>query len=77
MRNLVIKSYQIKRELWIWFLMLLVSLGINIYAISNYQTAWNELYLAMHWVLLLSLALYFLLAVLRLVFRFFYILLFR
>ncbi len=74
MRNIIIKSYQIKREILIWVLMFLIATAMNIYSVFKYDTSWQELYQYFHVTLILSFVFYFLLGFVRIVVRFFKIL---
>jgi hypothetical protein len=58
MKNIIITSKDLKRELIIWLFCLLAAIGINIYAIIYYQTSWNELYSQGGYVIALSIFIY-------------------
>ena len=66
MKDILVTSSQIKRELK-WLLgILVISILFNIFSIIKYNTAWRELVTQLHIVLFLTLILYFLILLLRL-----------
>ncbi len=69
MKNIVITPKQIKRELIIWLVGLIVAIGLNIYAIADYQTSWSELVSQFGYVLFISILLYLIAWIFRGLFR--------
>ncbi|MCF8364018.1 MAG: hypothetical protein K9G70_15505 [Prolixibacteraceae bacterium] len=58
MKNIIITSKDLKRELTIWFVCLVTAIGLNVYAIISYNTSWSELYSQVGYVIVLSLIIY-------------------
>jgi hypothetical protein len=58
-----------RREFIIWLIAFLFSNLLNIYGIIHYKTRWIELFTQLGYVIVLSLLLYFLVALIRLVFN--------
>jgi hypothetical protein len=56
-----------RREFIIWLIAFLVSNLLNVYGIIHYKTSWTELFTQLGYVLVLSLLLYFMVALIRLV----------
>ena len=69
MNNIVITPKQIKRELLIWLVCLIVAIAMNIYAIVDYGTSWSELYSQFGYVLFISILLYLIAWIFRGLFR--------
>ena len=69
MNNIVITPKQVKRELLIWLACLIVAIGLNIYAIADYQTSWIELVSQFGYVLFISILLYLIAWIFRGLFR--------
>ncbi|MGM0377911.1 MAG: hypothetical protein ACQEQ0_14160 [Bacteroidota bacterium] len=69
MKNIVITPKEIKREIIIWLVCLIVGIGMNIYAIMDYDTNWSELYSQFGYVLFISILLYLIAWILRGLFR--------
>lgn len=67
MKDIVIKSKQIKRELYIALAAFAIAIMLNIYAILKYKTQWTELFSQLGYVLALSVVIYLLALVVRLV----------
>ncbi|MGQ1891466.1 hypothetical protein ACT29H_13580 [Thermophagus sp. OGC60D27] len=65
MKNIIITSQQLKRELVIWLLCLVAAVGLNVYAILIYSTSWHELYTKAGYVIVLSFFIYGVLWLLR------------
>lgn len=65
MNDIRIKGSSIKRELWIGFALLMLALGVNVYAIIIYDGHWSELFTQLHVVLILSVFFYVVAALLR------------
>lgn len=66
MKDITIKSKDIRRELIIWLLLLGISFGLNIYSIIKYQSQWSELYSSLGFVIAISCTLYIAIAIIRL-----------
>lgn len=56
-----------RREFIIWLIAFLLSNLLNVYGIIHYKTSWIELFTQLGYVFVLSLLLYFLVALIRLV----------
>lgn len=65
MKPIIIQAYHIKRELLIALLALIVSIGLNVYAIIRFETNWNELYTQLGYVLVITLVFYLIQLLLR------------
>ena len=65
MKNIVITPKQIKRELIIWGICLIIAIGLNVYSIISYNTSWSELYSQGGYVIVLSIVLYAILWIFR------------
>ncbi|MBN2261633.1 MAG: hypothetical protein JW735_01905 [Prolixibacteraceae bacterium] len=70
MKNIVITSKIIKRELLIWAAMIVFAQIANLYAIIKFDTSFSELYSQLGYVFALSIVLYVLVLLLRLLFSF-------
>lgn len=70
MKNIIITSKSIKRELLIWALMFVLAQVANLYAIIKFDTSFSELYSQLGYVFALSIVLYVLLILIRLLFNF-------
>ncbi len=68
MKDLIITSARLRKEGIILLFCFLVSLGLNIYSISRYNTDWSELISQLPVVLGITLILYLLVLLFRLVF---------
>lgn len=66
MKDIHIKAIQIRKEIIIWAVCLAASIGLNIYSIAKYETDWSELIGQLHIVLMISLLIYFLVVIFRL-----------
>jgi hypothetical protein len=55
-----------RREFIIWLIAFLLSNLLNVYGIIHYKTSWTELFTQLGYVFVLSLFLYFLVALIRL-----------
>lgn len=66
MTGLTITASDAIKELKIWAATLIAAIVINVYAIIYYDGSWSELYSQFHIVLIISMVLYFLLAIGRL-----------
>ncbi|MDD3108314.1 MAG: hypothetical protein PHV49_03785 [Alistipes sp.] len=61
MKDIVIKTRHLRRELWIWIGCFVILCGWNAYGIALHHTAWSELYTLWYVLLPLSLLFYLLL----------------
>lgn len=68
MKDITIKGSTITRELTILGVILLMAIVMNIYAIVAYNGAWSEVFTQLHLVLALTVVLYLLVALLRLIY---------
>ncbi len=68
MKNITITSTQIKKEIILLCVSLIAALGLNIYSIIKYKTAWAELFGQFHTVIFIGLIIYVLVALFRLIF---------
>ncbi len=69
MKDIIIPSTLIRKEL-IWFLAsFILSVIFNIYSIIRYDSAWKELITQIHVVLILSVIFYFMILLVRLLAR--------
>jgi len=62
MKDILITPKQLKKELLYWFLSLAMAVLLNIYSIIKYQTSWLEMVTQAGYVLVLSLVIYLILA---------------
>lgn len=67
MKDIIITKNQIKKELIIWLCSLGLAFIINLYAIFKYDTPWIELLTQLHVVLLLSILVFIVIGVVRIV----------
>lgn len=65
MKDILIKGSRIKTELIYWSASFVIAIIFNVYAIIKYNTGWMELLSQLHIVLLLSVAIYLLISLLR------------
>ncbi|HOO84642.1 MAG TPA: hypothetical protein PLS94_08770 [Prolixibacteraceae bacterium] len=65
MKNIVITSKMIKKELLIWTAMFVIAQIANLYAIIKFDTSFSELYSQLGYVFALSIVLYVLLLLIR------------
>lgn len=68
MRDLIIKGKHQKTEIVVLALCFLLAIALNAGAIVIYKTQWKELYTQLHVIILLSLFLYLLTWIIRLIF---------
>ena len=68
MKNITITSTQIKKEIILLCVSLIAALGLNIYSIIKYKTAWAELFGQFHTVIFIGLIIYLLVVLFRLLF---------
>lgn len=69
MKDIVINSRRVKKELNFLLLCFIVAFLTNVVAIIIYKTSWIEILTQLGYVLILAISLYFLLAVFRLVIK--------
>lgn len=67
MKDIIITSKIIKREIYVWLCALIAAQLMNVYAIVKFETQWRELYSQLGYILMLSIVLYLLIALLRFV----------
>ena len=67
MKDVILKAEAIKRELIILAAMFVIALIMNIYAIVIYDGAWSEMFSQLHIVLLLTIVLYVIVGLVRLI----------
>lgn len=67
MKDIIITSKIIKREIYVWVCALIAAQLMNVYAIVKFETQWRELYSQLGYILMLSIVLYLLIALLRFV----------
>lgn len=67
MKDLIIKASVIKKELKIWFMLLIGAFFVNVYAIIVHSGDWIELITQLHIVVILSLVLYLMTVIFRLI----------
>ncbi|NOR75382.1 MAG: hypothetical protein GQ525_09500 [Draconibacterium sp.] len=68
MKDITISGKRIKKELIIFAVSLAAAFVLNIYAISKFNTDWNEIVNQLHIVFLIGGIIYFLVLVFRLIF---------
>lgn len=68
MKEIVISSSRIKKEIIHLTVMFLIASGLNVLAIASYHTNWSELITELPFVLAITLVLYVFDAVLRIIF---------
>ena len=66
MKDIVISSRHVKKELWIFLVCLIAMELVNVYAIAEYDGKWNELLMSLGFVTVAAVVSYLLLAVIRL-----------
>lgn len=69
MKDIVIKGFVIKRELWILLGSVILAFLLNVYSILKFNTNWSELYSTIHITLLFGFVIYAVVGLLRLIFR--------
>ena len=67
MKDIIITSKIIKREIYVWLCALIAAQLMNVYAIVKFDTQWRELYSQLGYILMLSIVLYLLISLLRFV----------
>ena len=68
MKNIIITPRQIRREFFFLIVAFVVANLMNVFAIIGYDSYWKELYTSIPILLLLSLVLYFLMGLIRLIY---------
>lgn len=68
MKNIIITPKQIKREAIFLLVAFLIANLMNVFAIMGYDSPWKELFTSIPILFLLSLVLYFLIGILRLIY---------
>ena len=68
MKDILIKSKKLKKELIILVACFIISVLLNIYSIVKYKTDWSELIGQMHIVVLIAVSLWVLISIFRLMF---------
>ncbi len=66
MKDIVIKSQRIRKEIIIWLSILIITYIGNIISIIKYKTSWNELYSSVFYVLTISFIIYIIFVLFRL-----------
>ncbi len=66
MKDIVISGRDIRRELWFWLASFCISFVINIIAVVRFDRPWTELVSQIGYVVVISVLIYFLLWVIRL-----------
>lgn len=67
MKDIVISSRHIKRELWIFLACVVAMELVNVYAIVDYGGKWSELVMSLGFVVVSAVVAYLLLALVRLI----------
>lgn len=67
MKDILIKGSQIQRELKILLGCFTFALILNIFSITLYQTRWVEIFTQLHFIVMLAVAVYLLIAFFRLI----------
>lgn len=70
MKDIVITSQRIKKELYILLGCFFIAFIVNILSIIIYKTRWNEVFTQLGYVVVISLALYLFVGVIRIVLSF-------
>ncbi len=68
MKDILISSRRIAREIQIFLACFVLALALNAYAIHTYNTQWKELLTTLHITIALAIVMYVLLGILRLIF---------
>lgn len=66
MKDILITAQRQRKELIIYLICLLVAIGLNIFSIIKYSTSWSELITQLPYVIIISLGIYVVTAVVRL-----------
>jgi uncharacterized integral membrane protein len=67
MKDLTISKKRIKTEIKVWLVSFCFAVLVNVFAILNYKTNWTEIFSQLHIVLLMSVFIYLLLGVVRII----------
>ncbi|NOY95649.1 MAG: hypothetical protein GXO81_04600 [Chlorobi bacterium] len=67
MKDILIPAKRVKKELAILLVCFIAAFLLNIYAIAKYATSWSEILGQLHIIVILSLVIYFIVAILRLI----------
>lgn len=67
MKDIVISSKHIRRELWIFLGCIVAMELVNVYAIADYGGKWNELVMSLGFVVAAAVVAYIVVAVVRLI----------
>ena len=67
MKDIVIKSGTVKRELFVFLVCFVFAFLMNVYAINLAGTPWREMFTQLGYVIVIALTVYLLLALIRLV----------
>jgi hypothetical protein len=65
LKDIILRGAVVRRELAIWVIFFVGAFGLNLYAISVYDSKWSELFSQLHIVVLLSVAFYIITALFR------------
>ena len=65
MRDIVIKSGTVKRELFVFLVCFVFAFLMNAFAINRFGTAWSELFTQLGYVMVIAIVVYLLLAIVR------------
>ena len=65
MKDIVIKSGTVKRELFVFLVCFVFAFLMNAYAINSFGTAWRELFTQLGYVIVIAVVVYLLLAIVR------------
>ena len=68
MKNIIITPRQIRREVFFLIVAFVVANLMNVFAIVGYDSSWKELYTSIPILLMLSVVLYFLMGLIRLIY---------
>lgn len=69
MKDTIITAKQKKRELLYLLISFIIAFALNVYAIIFYNSHWKELITTLHITLLVTIVIYFLLAIIRLIIK--------
>jgi hypothetical protein len=67
MKSIILTPKRLKRELLFWLVSFGIAITLNIYSIVKYKTNWNEMITQMGYVFLISLLIYFLIFLIRVI----------
>ena len=68
MKDIIIKEAIIRRELLFLLLSILIAFGMNIYAIITFETSWAELLTQLPFIILITLVIYLIILLARILF---------